>query len=114
VIPGTPYLHGEIDDSGEKTRAAYLMLNFGSKDPIVAMSGSMDIGVRYVQTETGGGSVQFRPTRSRKLRADLPGRRRLPLRRGRGLLQQSRGISAMRARFLRRRSHVRNWLPSFT
>src|SRR5882757_6726372 len=61
VIRGTPYLPGEIDDSGEKTRAAYLMLNFGSKDPIVGdVRVHGNIGIRYVQTEDRAvGSVQF-------------------------------------------------------
>jgi TonB-dependent receptor len=61
VIAGTPYLPGEIDDSGEKTRAAYLMLNFGSKDPIVGdVRIHGNIGIRYVQTEDRAvGSVQF-------------------------------------------------------
>jgi TonB-dependent receptor len=61
VIPGTPYLPGEIDDSGEKTEAAYLMLNFGSKDPIVGqVRVHGNVGVRYVRTEDRSvGSVQF-------------------------------------------------------
>jgi TonB-dependent receptor len=61
VIPGTPYLPGEIDDSGEKTEAAYVMLNFGSKDPIVGqVRVHGNVGVRYVRTEDRSlGSVQF-------------------------------------------------------
>jgi Enolase C-terminal domain-like len=52
VIPGTPYLPGEIDDSGEKIEAAYVMLNFGSKDPIVGqVRVHGNVGVRYVRTE---------------------------------------------------------------
>jgi TonB-dependent receptor len=61
VVPGTPYLPGEIDSSGEKTKAAYVMLDFGSKDPIfgdVTVRGN--IGVRYVETEDHAvGSIQF-------------------------------------------------------
>jgi len=61
VIPGTPYRPGEIDDSGEKTGAAYVMLNFGSKDPIVGnVRVHGNIGVRYVRTEDRSlGSVQY-------------------------------------------------------
>src|SRR5882757_9070864 len=52
VIPGTPYLPGEIDDSSENNRAGYVMLNFGSKDPIVGdVRVHGNIGIRYVQTE---------------------------------------------------------------
>ena len=61
VVPGTPYLPGEIDTSGEKTKAAYAMLDFGSKEPIfgdVTFRGN--IGVRYVGTEDQAvGSIQF-------------------------------------------------------
>ena len=61
VVAGTPYLPGEIDNSGEKTGAAYLMLNFGAKDPIwgnVRVHGN--VGVRYVRTEDRSvGSVQY-------------------------------------------------------
>lgn len=61
VVSGTPYLPGEIDSSGERTTAAYAMLNFGSKDPLfgnVVVHGN--VGVRYVHTNDHAvGSIQY-------------------------------------------------------
>jgi len=61
VVPGTPYLPGEIDTSGERTTAAYLRLDFGSKEPIfggVKIRGN--IGLRYVDTrDHATGSIQY-------------------------------------------------------
>jgi TonB-dependent receptor len=50
VVPGTPFLPSEIQDVGQKTKAAYAMLRFGSEEPIfggVRLDGN--IGVRYVR-----------------------------------------------------------------
>ncbi|MEZ5946252.1 MAG: TonB-dependent receptor [Hyphomonas sp.] len=52
VIPGTPFLPSEINDTEEKTKSIYAMLNFGSDDPFgngISIDGN--IGVRYVETE---------------------------------------------------------------
>ncbi len=60
VIPGTPYLPGEISDSNESTEAAYVMLHFGSSEPVLGnIRVDGNVGVRYVQTEgESTGSVQ--------------------------------------------------------
>jgi TonB-dependent receptor len=61
VVAGTPYLPGEIDDSDETTKAAYVMLNFGSQEPVVGnVRVRGNVGVRYVGTEDSAqGSIQF-------------------------------------------------------
>jgi TonB-dependent receptor len=61
VIPGTPYLPGEVDTSSESTDAAYVMLDFGSKDPVIGnIKVHGNVGLRYVETEDQAtGSTQF-------------------------------------------------------
>ena len=58
VVPGTPYLPGEINNTVEETQAAYAMLRFGHDDPFGnGMTLDGNIGVRYVKTDfsaTGG------------------------------------------------------------
>ena len=52
AVAGTPFLPSEIQDVSERNRAAYLMLSFGSDEPIfgnVRLAGN--IGVRYVDTQ---------------------------------------------------------------
>ena len=52
VIPGTPFLPGEIQTVGDKDINAYAMLNFGQDDPIfgnVRLDGN--VGVRFVDTK---------------------------------------------------------------
>lgn len=51
VVPGTPYLPGEINKTVEETRAAYAMLRFGNDDAFGnGMSLDGNIGLRYVET----------------------------------------------------------------
>jgi len=61
VVAGTSYLPGEIDTSGEKTTAAYVMLDFGSKEPVLnGMSIRGNVGLRYVDTrDSAVGSIQY-------------------------------------------------------
>ena len=52
VVAGTPFLPGEIQTISEATKAAYLLLNFGSDEPVfgnVRIDGN--IGLRYVNTK---------------------------------------------------------------
>lgn len=52
VVPGTPFLPSEINDTKETTNAVYAMLNFGDDDPFgngISIDGN--IGIRYVETE---------------------------------------------------------------
>ncbi|MFN3312957.1 MAG: TonB-dependent receptor [Hyphomonas sp.] len=52
VVPGTPYLPGEINDTLEETRAAYFMLRFGNDNPFGnGMTLDGNIGLRYVETK---------------------------------------------------------------
>jgi TonB-dependent receptor len=59
VVPGTPYLPGEIQDVGQETGAAYAMLRFGRQEPIfgnVRLDGN--IGVRVVHDNlSSSGSI---------------------------------------------------------
>ncbi len=48
VVPGTPFLPGEINPVDEKTKDAYLMLNFGHEFGDHRFTGN--IGVRYTKT----------------------------------------------------------------
>lgn len=51
VVAGTPFLPADIQPVSEENRAGYLMLSFGSDDPIfggVTLDGN--IGIRYVDT----------------------------------------------------------------
>jgi TonB-dependent receptor len=51
VVAGTPFLPGEIQTVSEATKAGYVMLSFGSDEPVfgdVRIDGN--IGVRYVHT----------------------------------------------------------------
>ena len=48
VVPGTPFLPGEINPVDERTKDAYLMLNFGHEFGDHRFSGN--IGVRYTKT----------------------------------------------------------------
>ena len=51
AIPGSPYLPDEIQPVNQQDSAAYVMLNFGSEDPLFAgIRVSGNIGVRYVST----------------------------------------------------------------
>ena len=61
VIPGTPYLPGEIDTASENTKAGYVMLDFGSKDPVFGNTRIRgNVGLRYVETEDRSvGSVEY-------------------------------------------------------
>lgn len=61
VVAGTPYLPGEVDSSGEKTTAAYVMLDFGSKAPVFqGLSVRGNVGLRYVDTRDNAvGSIQY-------------------------------------------------------
>jgi TonB-dependent receptor len=60
-VTDSPYLPGEIDTSGEKTSAAYAMLDFGSKDPVIGnVTVRGNIGLRYVDTKDyADGSIQY-------------------------------------------------------
>ena len=52
VLPGTPFLPGEVADVVEQTTAFYGMVNFGNDDPFgngVTLEGN--IGLRYVETD---------------------------------------------------------------
>jgi len=59
AIPGTPYLPEDIQPVNQQDTNAYLMLNFGSDQPMLAgirLSGN--IGVRYVNTDiTSAGRI---------------------------------------------------------
>lgn len=61
VVAGTPFLPGEIQDVSEETKAAYVMLSFGSDEPVfgnIRIDGN--IGVRYVNTEAvSSGFISF-------------------------------------------------------
>ncbi len=61
VVAGTPFLPGEIQDVGQKTKNAYGMLRFGRDEPIfgnVRLDGN--IGVRYVHDDlTSAGAFQI-------------------------------------------------------
>ncbi len=61
VVPGTPYLPGEINDTLEKTQSAYAMLRFGHDNPFGnGMTLDGNIGLRYVKTDfTASGGYQF-------------------------------------------------------
>lgn len=61
VIPGSVFLPGEIDTASENTKAGYVMLDFGSKNPLVGdLTVRGNVGLRYVETEDQAvGSVQF-------------------------------------------------------
>ena len=53
VIPGTPFLPGEVSTVSEATKAAYVQLNFGQAEPVfgnVRIDGN--IGLRYVATDS--------------------------------------------------------------
>ena len=59
LVPGTPFLPGEISDVDESTAAAYVRLDFGT-DFGNGMSLDGNIGVRYVDTEIrSGGTISF-------------------------------------------------------
>ena len=61
VVAGTPFLPGEIQTYSEVTKAGYLMLNFGSDEPVfgdVRIDGN--IGVRYVHSDVDSeGSISL-------------------------------------------------------
>jgi TonB-dependent receptor len=61
VLPGTPFLPEDIQPVSEVNKSAYVMLSFGSTDPIfggVTLDGN--IGVRYVNTDTvSQGNIGF-------------------------------------------------------
>jgi TonB-dependent receptor len=61
VIAGTPFLPAEIQTVSEATKAGYVMLSFGSDEPVfgnVRIDGN--IGVRYVHTDARSlGSMSF-------------------------------------------------------
>lgn len=61
VVPGTPYLPGEINETLEETQAAYMMLRFGHDNPFAnGMTLDGNIGLRYVKTEfTSNGGWTF-------------------------------------------------------
>ena len=57
LVPGTPFLPGEISDVSEQTEALYARVDFGV-DGDVPISGNF--GVRYVKTTIDtGGEIQF-------------------------------------------------------
>jgi TonB-dependent receptor len=59
LVPGTPFLPGEISDVDESTSGAYLRLDFGT-DFGNGMSLEGNFGVRYVNTEIrSGGTISF-------------------------------------------------------
>jgi len=63
VIPGTPFLPGDIQDVGLKTGDAYAMLRFGQNEPIfgnVRLDGN--IGVRFVHDKVGSSGAFQIPT----------------------------------------------------
>ncbi|HWF99423.1 MAG TPA: TonB-dependent receptor [Steroidobacteraceae bacterium] len=58
VIPGTPFLPGEVNPVDERNKAAYVMLNFGHSIGSHTLSGN--IGVRYTATSrTAEGFLSF-------------------------------------------------------
>lgn len=61
VVPGTPFLPSEIEQVSQKNTDGYLMLSFGSDNPLfgdVKMSGN--VGVRFVNTRVRSeGAVQI-------------------------------------------------------
>jgi TonB-dependent receptor len=61
VVPGTPFLPGEIQNVGQKTKNAYGMLRFGRDEPVfgnVRLDGN--IGVRFVHDDlTSEGALQI-------------------------------------------------------
>jgi len=61
VVPGTPFLPGEINPANERNNAAYIMLNFG-KDFAGGSKLSGNIGVRYTRTNrTSYGGTFYAP-----------------------------------------------------
>ncbi len=63
VVPGTNYLPGDIQTVSERNWSAYLMLSFGSEEPVfgnVRLEGN--IGVRYVNTRLDSGGAFAIPT----------------------------------------------------
>jgi TonB-dependent receptor len=61
VIEGTPFRPNEINAMSEATKAAYVMLSFGSDDPVFAgITIDGNIGVRYVHTSSrSNGFITF-------------------------------------------------------
>ena len=61
VVAGTPFLPGEIQTYSEATKGGYVMLNFGSDEPVfgdVRIDGN--IGVRYVHSSVNSaGSISL-------------------------------------------------------
>jgi TonB-dependent receptor len=59
LVPGTPFLPGEISDVDERTSGAYARVDFGTEFGTgVTLSGN--IGLRYVDTEIrSGGTISF-------------------------------------------------------
>ncbi|MDP9421399.1 MAG: TonB-dependent receptor [Pseudomonadota bacterium] len=63
AIAGTPFLPTDLQEVGEKNKAAYLMLSFGRDEPIfgnVTLEGN--IGVRYVNTRVRSKGAVGAPT----------------------------------------------------
>lgn len=59
VVPGTPFLPGEISDVDESTSAAYARVDFGTEFGN-GMTLEGNIGLRYVDTEIrSGGTISF-------------------------------------------------------
>lgn len=59
LVPGTPFLPGEISDVDESTAAAYVRVDFGTEFGN-GMSLEGNVGVRYVDTEIRtGGTISF-------------------------------------------------------
>jgi TonB-dependent receptor len=72
VIPGTPFLPTDIQRIGQKDKAAYGMVTFGSEEPVfgnVRLSGNF--GIRYVGTDTRSAGAIGAPTQS-QLGVDQP------------------------------------------
>ena len=51
LVPGTPFLPSEINDTNEKTDSLYFMFKFGQEESTEGMGFSGNLGVRYVRTE---------------------------------------------------------------
>jgi len=73
VVPGTPFLPGEIQDVGQKTDNAYAMLRFGQDEPVfgnVRLDGN--VGVRFVHDNVSS-SGAFQIPSQQALGMTVPG-----------------------------------------
>ena len=73
VVPGTPYLPGEINDAEEKNTAYYVRFDYGWDDIGNGMSLDGNFGVRYFRTDFSSvGAFQFPEASSIPIDTGLP------------------------------------------